>query len=223
MVVEPAAEKPERKRYIPDVAPIAPTNGGTWAKKDQSSSSPKKPVYGRLPSGKHVFPDFLVEHAITRASDNYDYKTLAALRDQMDQILNPELRLKLLLALNWYDETAIPDAIRFLKDEDERVVAAASDIVSTRISSEQSVVRRGQYYSEALKLMKDSPDREILIDTLKGERKSLCIHLMNELEKQGKEDPSLWNALKEVYEYQFDRPYVSHIDSLLHYRPGLDD
>ena len=162
---------------------------------------------------------FLVENAV---NDN-DYENLSQLRDMVDKIADPALRLRLLEGLAWFEKTAVADALPFLADPDEEVVARASDIITSRISTIPRTSQREQVYKAALTLMADdSPDREILMATLENDKKTTCINLLHDFESQREKRPELWKRLTEVYETQFGRPYKDHLDALLHYDPRDD-
>ena len=162
---------------------------------------------------------FLVENAV---NDN-DYENLSKLRDMAEKIADPALRLRLLEGLAWFEKTAVADALPFLADPDAEVVARASDIITSRISTIPRTSQREQVYKAALTLMADdSPDREILMATLENDKKTTCINLLHDFESQREKRPELWKRLTEVYEAQFDRPYKDHLDALLHYNPRDD-
>ena len=162
---------------------------------------------------------FLVENAV---NDN-DYENLSKLRDMVDKIADPALRLRLLEGLAWFEKTAVADALPFLADPDAEVVARASDIITSRISTIPRTSQREQVYKAALTLMADdSPDREILMATLENDKKTTCINLLHDFESQRETRPELWKRLTEVYETQFGRPYKDHLDALLHYNPRDD-
>ncbi|MGN0833326.1 MAG: hypothetical protein ACI4RD_06720 [Kiritimatiellia bacterium] len=174
-----------------------------------------------VPTGdrKQKLPDALMRRLVNQAVDENDYAKLAKLSGKLDQIGDPQIRLRLLEGLNWFDATAVADAIPFLLDEDSRVASLAGEIVSSRIASVALPAQREQLFVAALKLMPDSPDRDLLIAALESERKSLCLHVLRDLEPMRTAQPELWRKLTAVYEAQFDRPYVSHIDALQHYNP----
>ncbi len=162
---------------------------------------------------------FLVENAV----NDSNYENLAKLRDMVDKIADPALRLRLLEGLAWFDETAVADALPFLADPDAEVASAAGEIITSRISTIPRTSQREQVYKAALTLMADdSPDREILMATLENDKKTACINLLHDFESQRETRPELWKRLTEVYEAQFGRPYKDHLDALLHYNPRDD-
>ena len=144
----------------------------------------------------------LVEEAVNAN----DYKKLSILLGKLDRIGDPAIRLRLLEGLNWFDETAVADALPFLVDTDAKVASFASEIVSSRITSVARTSQREKLYVAALKLMPDSPDRDILVATLEGERKSTCMHVLHDLEAMKTSQPALWRKLTNVYESHFGRP-----------------
>ena len=188
------------------------------------ASRPKKaPPSAKSAKEKGPIPDVVARVLIEDAVNNNNYKNLAKLRDKAEQIEDPALRLRLLEGLAWFDETAVSDALTFLIDPDEKVSAMAGEIVTSRISSIESRENREQVYTAALKLMaKDSPDREILLATLENDKKGIVMHVLRDLSSTQDSDPELWQKLKDVYKTSFDRPYVSPIDSLIHYDPRDD-
>ena len=195
-------------------------------KKDGSpkASRPKKaPLAAKSGKGKRPIPDAVARVLVEDAVNDNNYKNLAKLRDRVEQIEDPALRLRLLEGLAWFEETSVADALTFLADPDDKVAAMAGEIVSSRISSIESRENREKIYTAALKLMaKDSPDRDILLATLENDKKGIVMRVLRDLSSTKDSDPELWQNLKEVYETAFGRPYVSHVDALLHYDPRDD-
>lgn len=168
---------------------------------------------------KRMLPDALMRRLVDQAVDANDYQKLSKLLGKLDQIGDPKIRLRLLEGLNWFDATAVADAIPFLLDADSRVAAFAGEIVSSRIASVEPPAQREQLFVAALKLMPDSADRDLLIAAMESERKSLCLHVLRDLEPMRTAQPELWRKLTAVYEAHFGRPYVSYVDALLHFNP----
>lgn len=173
-------------------------------------------------AAKKMLPDALMRLLVEEAVNANDYKKLSILLGKLDRIGDPAIRLRLLEGLNWFDETAVADALPFLVDTDAKVASFASEIVSSRITSVARTSQREKLYVAALKLMPDSPDRDILVATLEGERKSTCIHVLHDLEAMKTSQPALWRKLTNVYESHFGRPYTGYIDALLHFNPRDD-
>lgn len=180
----------------------------------------KKPS-GSTASSKKL-PDDLMRLLVDDAVNANDYKRLSVLLGKIDRIGDPAIRMRLLEGLNWFEETAVEDAIPFLIDADEGVAAFAAEIVSSRISSIPKPQQREKVYVASLKLMPDSPDRDILISMLENERKFLLMHVMRDMEQVRTSDSDLWDKLKAAYESACGRPYVSYVDALLHYNPRSD-
>ena len=173
-------------------------------------------------AAKKMLPDALMRLLVEEAVNANDYKKLSLLLGKLDRIGDPAIRLRLLEGLNWFNETAVADALPFLLDTDAHVAAFASEIVSSRITSVARTSQREKLYVAALKLMPDSSDRDILIATLEGERKSTCLHVLHDLEAMKESQPALWRKLTDVYESHFGRPYTGYIDALLHFNPRDD-
>lgn len=193
-------------------------DGAPKAPRPKKKTSAAKTAKGKLP-----IPDAVARALVENAIDDNNYGHLVKLRDKAGQIEDPALRLRLLEGLAWFEETAVSDALCFLADPDAKVAAKAGEIVSSCISSVERQEDREQVYKVALKLMaKDSPDRDILLATLEGDRKSVVMHVLRDLSSTKDSDPGLWRRLTEVYETSFGRPYVSHVDALIHYAPGED-
>lgn len=170
-----------------------------------------------------MLPDALMRLLVDEAVNANDYKRLSVLLGKLDRIGDPAIRLRLLEGLAWFDETAVADALPFLVDADSQVAAQAAEIVTSRISSVARQSQREKLYVAALKLMPDdAPDRDILLATLEGDSKSVCLHVLHDLESARKSRPELWRKLTDIYSEQFGRPYVSYIDALLHYNPYED-
>lgn len=205
----------ERPRLIPDAA----RDGGRAVRPARraiatsaTAAAPKRPL-----------PDATARFLVENAVNENDYKSLSVMLGKLGQIEDPEVRLRLLHGLAWFDETAATDALPFLSDPDGEVAAAASDIVSSRISLIPITAQRGRVYGEALAtLPDDSPDRELLLTTLESDRKSVCIELLHKFEGEREERPDLWRRLTEIYEEQTGLPYTGRIDALLRYDPGDD-
>ena len=216
----PAAQSADGRREAAPTALSAPTGRvavqGRSVDRSRESAAPADAPVG---AGKRMLPDALMRRLVDQAVDANDYQKLSKLRGKLDQIGDPQIRLRLLEGLNWFDDTAVADAIPFLLDADDRVSALAGEIVSSRIASVEPPAQREQLFVAALKLMPDSPDRDLLLAALESERKSLCLHVMRDLEPMRTAQPELWSKLTAVYETQFDRPYVNYIDALLHFNP----
>ncbi|MGN0877720.1 MAG: hypothetical protein ACI4TC_10655 [Kiritimatiellia bacterium] len=212
----PAAQPSGVRREAAPTALSAPTGRVAVQGRSVDRSRESAATAG---AGKRMLPDALMRRLVDQAVDANDYQKLSRLLGKLDQIGNPQIRLRLLEGLNWFDATAVADAIPFLLDADGRVSALAGEIVSSRIASVEPPAQREQLFVAALKLMPDSPDRDLLLAALESERKSLCLHVMRDLEPMRTAQPELWSKLTAVYETQFDRPYVNYIDALLHFNP----
>ena len=161
----------------------------------------------------------LVEHAV----NGNDYESLAKLRDKLDKIEDPDVRLRLLEGLSWFDETAVADALSFMLDPDDRVATLASEIVTSHMSSVKRPSQRKKLYAVALKLMPDdSPDRELLMATLENDKERVIIGVLADFEPSKDSDPALWKRLTEAYETATGRPYKDYVDALIHYNPRDD-
>ena len=212
----PAAQSADGRREAASPALSTPTGQvavqGRSVDQSRESAAPAG-------AGKRMLPDALMRRLVNQAVDANDYQKLSRLLGKLDQIGDPQIRLRLLEGLNWFDATAVADAIPFLLDADGRVAALAGEIVSSRIASVEPPAQRDQLFVAALKLMPDSPDRDLLLAAMESERKSLCLHVMRDLEPMRTAQPELWRRLTAVYETQFGRPYVNYIDALLHFDP----
>lgn len=218
---EPVALKPKATNRVSTVR--TPTNGHVRAS-TVPKRTPKKDVRAAKKTAtlSKMLPDAVVRVLVDDAVNENDYKRLSVLLGKIDRISDPQIRLRLLEGLSWFEETAVEDAIPFLLDADTDVAARASEIVSSRISSIPKPEQREKVYTASLKLMPDSADRDILISTLENERKLSLLHVMRDMEAVRSTQPDLWQKLKAAYESACGRPYVSYVDALLHYDPRKD-
>lgn len=191
-----------------------PTGRVAAAKHAVRATSPKAP--------RKMLPDALMRLLVDEAVDANDYARLSALLGKCDRIADPEIRMRLLEGLSWFDETAVEDALSFLLDPDEKVAAAAAALVTSRISTVGRQQQREKLYVAALKIMPDSPDRDILIAQLEGDRKSVCMHVLRDLEGVRASRPDLWRKVTDVYLAVFGRPYIDAVDAIMHYNPRED-
>lgn len=213
----------DRPRRISDAAKGKDKDTPPSREHKSRKGTPRRKTASDDEGAKKPLPDALMRLLVDEAVNANDYKKLSALLGKLDRIDDPEIRLRLLEGLTWFDETAVADSLPFLLDSDERIAATAAEVVSSRISSISRPSQREQVYVAALKLMpEDSPDRAILLATLENDRKSVVIHALRDLEETKAQDPALWKRLTEIYEAHFDRPYVNHVDALLHYDPNED-
>lgn len=188
-------------------------------KKRTVAKPPKdgKPVAQRKKSNR--LSPAVMRLLIRDAIDSNNHDRLAILLNNAAASEDPEVRLELLQALSWFDETAVEDAVGFLLDEDERVAATASEIVTARISSVPSRPTRQKLYLAALKTMPATADRDILLATLESEDKLFCLRVITGLESVRELRPDLWEKVAETYESVFGRPYVNATDALMNFNP----
>lgn len=220
-VEEPVTVKPKATNRVATVR--TPTNGYVRASKPPKRTPKKDVRAAKKPStSSKMLPDAVMRLLVDDAVNANDYKRLSVLLGKIDRIGDPAIRMRLLEGLNWFEETAVEDAIPFLIDADKGVAAFAAEIVSSRISSIPKPEQREKVYVASLKLMADSADRDILISTLENERKFLLMHVMRDMEAVQTTHPVLWQKLKAAYESACGRPYAGYVDALLHYDPRKD-
>ncbi len=208
-------------KLIPDAAKDGLAGSRSCA--TETPQSHRSVTGGATNNGKQTWPDALARVLVENAVSNNDYEDLARLRDRLDKIEDPDVRLRLLEGLAWFDETAVADALAFLLDSDKRVATLASEVVTSRMAFVKRPSQRKKLYAAALKLMPvDSPDREILVSTLENDKKRVLIGVLDDLESMKSTDPALWKRLTEAYETSTGLPYTGHIDALRHYDPRAD-
>lgn len=212
----PAEESPSAASARP--APLAEAKAAPERRAKPKPAAKKREVKAAKAASSGPYPEAVARFLVENAVSANDYRQLSLLRDKLDRIDDPELRLRLLEGLAWFDETAVADALPFLLDSDERVSAAAGEVVANQIASVTRASQREKLYTAALKLMPaDLADRDILLAALENDKKSVVIRVLRDSADMERTDPELWEKLKEVYETACGRPYRGHIDALSHY------
>lgn len=217
------AAKAEVKRTAkaakPKPKPVKAVRVKEGEKQAETKPAPKKRTKRAKKKSSGPMPDFLARHAVRSASSDNDYARLKRLQAMSGKIMDPAIRLELLEALAWFDETAVADAVTFLADPDERVSGKAGEVIAQRIGMVGDRMLRQRLFTASLKLMGDTADRDILLTQLETDKKFTCMQVVRELDKGGvrERDPELWEKLTEAYESCMGRPYVDSVKALLEY------